>query len=104
WHPGVLGIAASRLVHRYRVPVFLVSLQGPLARGSARSPRGTNLLALLEQAAPWLLTFGGHKCAAGFSIDPLQFPTFQDALLKANREDGALVTEETLGLDGALDP
>lgn len=104
WHPGVLGIAASRLVHRYRVPVFLVSLQGQLARGSARSPRGTNLLALLERVTPWLSTFGGHKCAAGFSLEPMKFAQFQSALLEASLAVGHELTEETLGLDGALEP
>ncbi|MEZ4655167.1 MAG: single-stranded-DNA-specific exonuclease RecJ, partial [Candidatus Eisenbacteria bacterium] len=67
WHPGVLGIAASRLAAHYRVPVFLVSLTGEIARGSARTPGPVSLLRLLEGAAEHLAGFGGHRQAAGFS-------------------------------------
>lgn len=104
WHPGVLGIAASRLAARYRVPVFLVSLQGDVARGSARTPISVDLLLLLQMAGDHLVGFGGHRQAAGFSLDPARFPGFQQALLAACREKLQAPSEPSLDLDGALDP
>ncbi|MCA9727793.1 MAG: hypothetical protein KC729_08935, partial [Candidatus Eisenbacteria bacterium] len=104
WHPGVLGIAASRLAAHYRVPVFLVSLTGEIARGSARTPGPVSLLRLLEGAAAHLAGFGGHRQAAGFSLEPARFPEFQRALLEACRCTLEVPEAPTLELDGALDP
>ena len=104
WHPGVLGIAASRLAARYRVPVFLVSLQGEVARGSARTPVSVDLLSLLDAASEHLAGFGGHRQAAGFSLDPGRFSLFQTALLSACRQKLQAPEEPCLDLDGALDP
>lgn len=105
WHPGVLGIAASRLVERFRVPVILVSLDGEVARGSGRTPAGYDLLAIVRAAASSLSTFGGHRQAVGLSMKPSSFGEFQ-ALLRAQSEvllAGESV-EATLELDGALEP
>ena len=85
WHPGVLGIAASRLVDQYGLPVFLASLGGELGRGSARAPEGIDLLQLLEAAGTHLVKFGGHKQAAGFSVEPAEFEAFQRALRESSR-------------------
>ncbi len=104
WHPGVLGIAASRLVGQYGVPVLLVSLQGEVARGSARAPEGVNLLPILEQGAEHLLGFGGHRRAAGFSMVPDAFPAFQEAVVSRSRSLVDGLYDPRLDLDGVLEP
>ncbi|MFN8217944.1 MAG: single-stranded-DNA-specific exonuclease RecJ [Solirubrobacterales bacterium] len=69
WHPGVVGIVASRLVERHHRPVVVVSLDGEGGgRGSGRSIPGFDLLAALETCAEHLESFGGHRAAAGLSL------------------------------------
>ena len=104
WHPGVLGIAASRLVSQFRVPVMLVALSGEIARGSARAPHGIDLLEILEHGASHLATFGGHRRAAGFSLAPEAFPDFRNAVVLASRSYLETPFASSLGLDAALEP
>jgi single-stranded-DNA-specific exonuclease len=68
-------------VETYRVPVVLVSLQGEIARGSARTPRGHDLLVWLGGVRDHLVQFGGHPQAAGVSMHPSGFDAFRSALL-----------------------
>jgi single-stranded-DNA-specific exonuclease len=68
WHPGVLGITASRLVDRLQRPTILVGFEGDSGRGSARSVEGFHLFRALQACAPALERFGGHAMAAGFDI------------------------------------
>jgi single-stranded-DNA-specific exonuclease len=102
WSAGVLGIVASRLVETYRVPVVLVSLQGDIARGSARTPRGHDLLAWLGGVRDYLVQFGGHPQAAGVSMDPSGFEAFRRALLL--REAPVREEEAVQPVDAELDP
>ncbi|MDX6623838.1 MAG: single-stranded-DNA-specific exonuclease [Solirubrobacterales bacterium] len=69
WHPGVVGIVASRMVERHHRPVVVVSLdEEGMGRGSGRSIPGFDLLAALEACGEHLESFGGHKAAAGLSL------------------------------------
>jgi single-stranded-DNA-specific exonuclease len=69
WHPGVVGIVASRLVERHHRPVVVISLdEEGNGRGSGRSIPGFDLLAALESCAEHLEGFGGHRAAAGLQI------------------------------------
>ncbi len=69
WHPGVIGIVASRLVERHHRPVVVISLDGEGGgRGSGRSIPGFDLLAALEACAEHLESFGGHRAAAGLQL------------------------------------
>jgi single-stranded-DNA-specific exonuclease len=68
WHPGVVGIVASRLVEKHWRPVVLISLEGEQGRGSGRSISGFDLLGGLEACASHLESFGGHRAAAGLTI------------------------------------
>jgi single-stranded-DNA-specific exonuclease len=69
WHPGVVGIVASRLVERHQRPVVVISLgEAGEGRGSGRSIPGFDLLAALEACAEHLEGFGGHRAAAGLTI------------------------------------
>lgn len=68
WHPGVIGIVASRLVERYHRPTILIALDGDAGKGSGRSIRGFHLYEALDQCCGYLEAFGGHEYAAGLSV------------------------------------
>ena len=77
WHPGVIGIVASRLVERFHRPVVLIAAPpGELARGSARWVAGCNITATIAADAEMLAGFGGHPMAAGLSLDAERIPDF----------------------------
>ncbi|HVH09134.1 MAG TPA: single-stranded-DNA-specific exonuclease RecJ [Gemmatimonadales bacterium] len=83
WHPGVIGIVASRLVERYGRPTFLVGWDegGDLGRGSGRSIAGFDLHAALIRVAPLLEKYGGHRMAAGLTIRRARYEEFRVAFL-----------------------
>ena len=81
WHPGVIGIVASRLVERYHRPFVLVALDGEgRGRGSGRSISPYDLHAGLTACAEHLLGFGGHRMAAGLEIEAARVEAFRAAL------------------------
>jgi single-stranded-DNA-specific exonuclease len=80
WHPGVVGIVASRLVERHHRPVVVISLDGEGGgRGSGRSIPGFDLLAALEACSEHLESFGGHRAAAGLSLRAENLEVFRAA-------------------------
>jgi single-stranded-DNA-specific exonuclease len=80
WHPGVIGIVASRLVERHHRPVVVISLDDEgRGRGSARSIPGFDLLAGLEACSEHLERFGGHKAAAGLELRVESLEAFRAA-------------------------
>ena len=80
WHPGVVGIVASRLVERHHRPVVVISLdEAGEGRGSGRSIPGFDLLAALEACADHLEGFGGHRAAAGLTIKAENVEAFREA-------------------------
>jgi single-stranded-DNA-specific exonuclease len=107
WHPGVIGIVASRLVERYHRPVVLVALENGQGKGSARSIGGFHLYQGLCSCEQHLQGFGGHEFAAGLSIRADQVSAFAlcfeevaaaildpEDLLPKQRYDGELLLEE----------
>lgn len=86
WHPGVIGIVASRLVERFYRPVFLISLQEGLGKGSGRSIPGFPLHEAMAELAPLLVKFGGHEQAGGLSIDPANIDAFRQGFNRLCRE------------------
>jgi single-stranded-DNA-specific exonuclease len=80
WHPGVIGIVASRLVERHRRPVVMIALDGDTGRGSGRSVEGYDLLAGLTACAEHLGRYGGHSAAAGVELERGSVPAFAAAL------------------------
>jgi single-stranded-DNA-specific exonuclease len=79
WHPGVIGIVASRLVERHCRPCVLIALDGSGAgRGSGRSISAFDLHGGLAACASHLGRFGGHRMAAGFDIDAAAVDAFRD--------------------------
>ncbi|MGE4545036.1 MAG: single-stranded-DNA-specific exonuclease RecJ [Pedobacter sp.] len=69
WHPGVIGIVASRLVEKYHRPTILIALNNGVGKGSGRSIKGLHLYRALADCGPFLQGFGGHEYAAGLTID-----------------------------------
>lgn len=111
WHPGVVGLVASRLKERVHRPAIAFAPGGDdgLLRGSARSIPGFHIrdaLADLAAAQPDLIVrFGGHAMAAGLSLDPEKLDAFRAAFatLAAQRLDATALRAELLS-DGALAP
>ncbi|MGE0440723.1 MAG: single-stranded-DNA-specific exonuclease RecJ [Gemmatimonadales bacterium] len=68
WHPGVVGIVASRVVERFGRPTFLIGLEGEVGKGSGRSISRFDLHRALNGCADLLERFGGHKMAAGLTV------------------------------------
>jgi single-stranded-DNA-specific exonuclease len=82
WHPGVIGIVASRLVERHHRPVIVISLdEKGEGRGSGRSIPGFDLHAALEACAEHLVGFGGHRAAAGLTLRAERLDAFREAFV-----------------------
>jgi single-stranded-DNA-specific exonuclease len=77
WHRGVIGIAASKLVDTYHKPAIVLSIDGDVAHGSCRSIPAFDMLDALERCADLFLRFGGHKQAAGLTMDASRVPAFR---------------------------
>jgi len=82
WNPGVIGIVASRLVERYHKPVIILSKEGNIARGSARSIQGIGISELISLGSSLLISHGGHPMAAGVSLPIENIPQFRRDLAK----------------------
>jgi len=76
WHPGVIGIVASRLVEVYHRPTVVVALNGDIGQASARSIPGFNLYEAIHHCSEGLLSFGGHAAAAGLRLPAELLPVF----------------------------
>jgi single-stranded-DNA-specific exonuclease len=82
WHPGVVGIAASRLAERHWVPTVLIGVDSDgRGRGSGRSIPGFDLLAALDACGEHLTRYGGHRAAAGLEIDADRIDPFREAFV-----------------------
>jgi single-stranded-DNA-specific exonuclease len=79
WHPGVIGIVASRVVERYARPTILVALVGDTGKGSGRSIPGFDLHAAIAECAAHLIRFGGHPMAAGVTVARGELAAFREA-------------------------
>ncbi len=77
WHPGVIGIVASRLVERYYLPTILLTTVDGMAKGSARSIAGFDIHNALRQCEAHIEQFGGHRYAAGLSIREENIPALR---------------------------
>jgi single-stranded-DNA-specific exonuclease len=79
WHPGVIGIVASRLVEKYYRPTIMMTTVDGVAKGSARSIVGFDIHQALKRVEDKLIQFGGHKYAAGLAVDLSRLGEFRDA-------------------------
>ncbi|MBT5028501.1 MAG: single-stranded-DNA-specific exonuclease RecJ [Nitrospinaceae bacterium] len=93
FHPGVIGIAASRLVDKYRRPTVLIALEEGQGKGSGRSIPRFNLFKAFTDCSEHLVQFGGHAYAAGLSIAEEQVESFRNAM---NEVGHKYLTDEDL--------
>lgn len=77
WHPGVIGIVASRILELYHRPVLVLTVRDGVGKGSCRSINAFNIYEALGAMSKFLIQYGGHKMAAGFSISAENIPEFR---------------------------
>ena len=78
WHKGVIGIVASRLIETYYRPTLVFTKSGNKLAASARSVKGFDVYEALEQCSEFIEQFGGHKYAAGLTLDPEMYTAFKN--------------------------
>jgi single-stranded-DNA-specific exonuclease len=94
WHPGVIGIVASRIVEEFCRPVVLIAMEGDTGKGSGRSIAGFDLHSALGECSDLLLRYGGHRAAAGVTVAAAELDAFRrrfDEIARARLSDGDLV-------------
>jgi len=104
WHPGVLGIVASRLADKYYRPSFVFSFNEDSGKGSARSIDSVHLIEMLDRCADSLLVYGGHSKAAGVEIEREELENFREKINASIKED--LCPQDfipTIDVDALLD-
>jgi single-stranded-DNA-specific exonuclease len=104
WHQGVIGIVASRLAEMFYKPTFLFSLNDPVAKGSARSIPAFDLYEGISRCERLLISYGGHRQAAGLKILIKEIPAFKN-LINSVIED-TLSSEDmvpTVYIDAAIE-
>jgi single-stranded-DNA-specific exonuclease len=101
WHPGVLGIVASRIARKYHRPTIVIGFdENGMGKGSGRSIDGLNLVQALAHCQSTLDKFGGHEMAAGLAVREENFERFAAAFRNSARE---LLSEEALQRSLRLD-
>jgi single-stranded-DNA-specific exonuclease len=80
WHQGVIGIVASRITEEFHRPVILLSIEGGVARGSARSIPAFDMNRALSASKDLLRAFGGHKQAAGLDLEVKNISLFEECM------------------------
>lgn len=78
WHPGVIGIVASRVVEQTGRPTLMIAIDGEIGKGSGRSVPAFDLHAALTECREHFLRFGGHRMAAGITIEAAKIPAFAE--------------------------
>lgn len=105
WHPGIIGIIASRLKERFHVPSMVIALDGGIGKASGRSVSGFDMGAAIIAAreAGLLLAGGGHAMAAGFTVEESQIEPLRAFLLeRLARQPELVLRQKQLWLDAAL--
>jgi single-stranded-DNA-specific exonuclease len=103
WHRGVIGIAASKLVDSYHKPAIVLSVDGEVAHGSCRSIPDFDMLDALERCSDLFIRYGGHRQAAGLTMEAARVPEFR---ARINRHADEVLEPDQLRprlrIDGAL--
>lgn len=102
YHPGVIGIVASRLVEKYGRPAMVITLIGDEGRGSGRSVAGVNLHAGIAACSGLLVRYGGHALAAGLSIRRGQLEQFRAAINEWAAREYPVIAPPPLRLDAPV--
>lgn len=100
WHPGVIGIVASRLVEKYYRPTIMLTTIDGVAKGSARSITNFNIYEALQKCEDMLIHFGGHQAAAGLAVEIEKLSDFKDKFNQIVKES---ISEEDLFPEVTID-
>ncbi|TKJ41507.1 single-stranded-DNA-specific exonuclease RecJ [candidate division LCP-89 bacterium B3_LCP] len=104
WHPGVIGIVASRIVEKYYRPTVMITIDDGIGKGSARSIPGFDLFSAIRECSDLLEQYGGHKYAAGLTIREDRIEEFRE---RFNRVSAEMISPEDLipklGIDAEID-
>ena len=99
WHKGVIGIVASRCIETYYRPTLVFTKSGDKLAASARSVKGFDVYDALEKCSEFIEQFGGHKYAAGLTLDPKNYTAFKnkfEEVVEASIERELLIPEITI--------
>jgi len=106
WHKGVIGIVASRLIETYYRPTLVFTKSGDKLAASARSVKGFDVYNALEKCSEFIEQFGGHKYAAGLTLDPKNYAGFKqrfEEVVKATITPAQLIPEIIFDAEIALE-
>jgi len=106
WHTGVIGIVASRIVDKYYRPTIMINTSNDTAQGSARSIAGFDILSAISACSQHLVSFGGHKMAAGITIETekiAQFAADFESCAKQNLNQNDVVAKLHIDAAARLD-
>ena len=101
WHVGVVGIIAGRLADKYKKPTIVLTNNNGKITGSARSPEGISLIDMLHDCKEYLVKYGGHKAAAGLTVDEKNLKAFAKAFENRVRKEN--IPEEKIIIDAELE-
>ncbi len=102
WHHGVIGIVASKLMEEYEKPVVILSSEGGVSRGSARSFKGFNIFKCFDHCRELLVKYGGHECAGGLTLNDSDIPAFRQMVSEYARINHESMPRMTLCADKLL--
>lgn len=103
YHEGIIGLIAGKLMEETGKPTLAIAIDGEVAKGSARSIKGVNITDLLRSDNKWLKSVGGHKMAAGFSLETKDLDAFiKQIQAKANQEIKDDILIRTKSVEGKL--
>ncbi len=105
WHPGVIGIVASRVVEKYSKPAIVITYESGIGKGSARSIPAFHLYNGLKSISDILIGFGGHKYAAGVKVDPANLKLLQKSfheVIERELDDNDFIPE--IKIDAFVEP
>lgn len=105
WHKGVIGIVASRLIETYYRPTLVFADSGDVLAASARSVKGFDIYSAIEQSKHYLIQFGGHKYAAGLTLEKKNYSDFKmhfEQVVKSQIDKELLIPE--LKIDLLINP
>jgi len=87
WHPGVLGIVASKIAESFNLPAFIFAIENGIAKGSSRSISAFDICAGLSECRDLLISFGGHKQAAGVKLRADNLPALEQRIRQIIQRD-----------------
>ena len=102
WHKGVIGIVASRLIESFYRPTLVFTKSDNKLAASARSVKGFDVYEALNECSEFIEQFGGHKYAAGLTLDPKNYSAFKnkfEEVVKASIDKKLLIPEITIDLE-----